>query len=131
MKRDEVVRAEEGADAELGPQAADRADRQRPVAAELGEGREVARVVELGGGRVAVEAVALEQDLLAALVDADGPARGLDVARLEPGRGIAAEDRVSADQRQPSHPLILFAALERLEAAQEVARRGCSSHPPP
>ena len=36
VEGDEVVGAEEGADAELGPQAADRGDREDPVAAELG-----------------------------------------------------------------------------------------------
>ena len=93
-----------------------------PVAAELGEGGEVARVVDPRGGRVAVEAVALEQHLLAALVDPDRAARRSrrHVARSRPPGSLP---RIECPPISASRPIrrILFAALERLEAAQQLA----------
>jgi len=97
LQGDEIVRADEAADAEAGVERADRADRQHPVAAGLEEGAQVGLVIDPVGEDVGVGgAVALQHDRVA-LGDRGDPC---------PARagGAAAEDDGEA-----SHGAILFA----------------------
>ena len=77
LQGDEVVRADEAADAQPGVERADRADRQHPVAAGLDQRAQVGLVVDPVGEDVGVVgAVALQHDRVLAGAAAISPPPG-------------------------------------------------------
>jgi hypothetical protein len=85
LQGDEVVRADQAADLDLRLQRADRADRQRPVAARLEQGAQVGGVVDQVGEAVLAAAVALQNHGAV-------PLRGGDDLVATGADGAAAED---------------------------------------
>ena len=72
--------------------------RSQPSAAQRGD---VRSMLDRRRRPVAVEAVALEQDVGVAGEDVDRTELGRDPLAIESLGGLVAEDRVAADQREP------------------------------
>ena len=108
LQGDEVVRADEAADAEPGVERADRADRQHPVAARLGQRAQVGRVVDPVGEDVGVGAAVALQRIARVL-------RAAAAISAPPGPA-APLPRMTA--RRPTTPILWRVRLWRIAVEQ-------------